>query len=246
VLHFDDGMEVRADVVIGADGLRSVARALVAPSVKLRYAGHTAYRGVAHFALSAETLRSGAEVWGAGCRFGYGAIASDEVYWFATRDAVEGEQAEAGRMRESLGALFSGFGSPVRELIAATEESHIIRTDLYDFEPMQPWHLGRVVLVGDAAHATTPNLGQGGAQAIEDAWVLADQLSRSDDPVKAFVAYEAIRREKAAFVVNRSRQIGRMVHISNPVGRAVRNFVLRVTPASAARRQMERLFTLNF
>jgi 2-polyprenyl-6-methoxyphenol hydroxylase-like FAD-dependent oxidoreductase len=246
IVHFDDGAEVRADVVIGADGLRSVARGLVAPDVKLRYSGQTAYRGVAHITLVPEMVRSGGEIWGAGRRFGYGAIAYDEVYWFATRDALEGERTDAGRMREALGASFAGYPYPASTLIAATDESRIIRTDLYDFAPMKPWHRGRVVLIGDAAHATTPNLGQGGAQAIEDAWVLADQLSRSDDPSRAFEAYEAIRRPKATFVVNRSRQIGRMVHLSNPVARATRNFILRHTPPSAARRQLERLFTLNF
>lgn len=100
--------------------------------------------------------------------------------------------------------------------------------------------------MGDAAHATTPNLGQGGAQAVEDAWVLAAELARGGDVQSALDRYEAIRWPKAQAVVGRSRQVGRIVHISNPVARAARNFVIRRTPERVTLGQMRSLFTLNY
>ena len=246
LIRFTDGTEMLADIVIGADGLRSVAREMVRPGVPLRSAGQTAYRGVARMRLAEPMLRGGCELWGPGLRFGYGAIARDEVYWFGTFDVEAGEQDDSGRVRARVAALFADFPTPVPSLIAATGEAQIIRTDLFDFKPMRPWHCGRVVLIGDAAHASTPNLGQGGAQAIEDAWVLADQLSHGGDPTFAFEVYEELRAAKARYVVERSWQFGKVAHLSNPFVRRIRNGLMRFTPESVARKQMEWLFRLNY
>ena len=244
--RFTSGSDVRTDIVIGADGQRSAVRESVRPNVALRHSGQTAFRGIAHATLPDSLSRCGVEYWGPGCRFGFGAISDNEVYWFATMDAPAKERDNGESQRDRCARLFADFPAPVPGLIAATDDEQIIRTDLYDFAPMRPWHRGRVVLVGDAAHATTPNLGQGGAQAIEDAWVLAEQLSRSKDYVEAFAAYEAVRAEKAAFVVNKSRQFGKIVHLSNPIARTARNLLMRATPASVAMKQMRYLFTLNY
>lgn len=245
-LSFESGSDVSADVVIGADGLHSVVRAHVQPRVSLRYSGQSAYRGVARTTLDQPDVRTAREVWGPGFRFGYGAVAPDEVYWFATIDAPAGERSDAGRMREGLMRRTVGYAAPVPALVEATDESNIIRTDLYDFVPFRGWHRGNVVLVGDAAHATTPNLGQGGAQAIEDAWVLAAELGRGDGVAAAFARYEEIRWAKARTVVERSRLFGHLVHLKNPFARAARNVLVRRTPASATLKQMRSLFTLNF
>ena len=103
-----------------------------------------------------------------------------------------------------------------------------------------------MVLLGDAAHATTPNLGQGGAQAMEDAWVLADRLASSESPAAAFAEYERIRGPKARMVVNTSWRFGKLVHLSNPIARGARNLLLRLTPESVGRRQSEALYRLNY
>jgi 2-polyprenyl-6-methoxyphenol hydroxylase-like FAD-dependent oxidoreductase len=138
------------------------------------------------------------------------------------------------------------FPAPVPELIAATDPERVIRTDMYDLPSLPSWHRGRVVLLGDAAHATTPNLGQGGAQAIEDAYVLAEQLAAHPRPEDAFAAYRRIREPRARLVVDTSRRLGRLVHLTNPLARALRNAAIRLTPAGVARRQMEALYTLSY
>src|SRR6185436_7867152 len=122
-----------------------------------------------------------------------------------------------------LATLVEPFPAPVPPLIAATDAARITRTDLTDLAPIERWHRGRVALLGDAAHATTPNLGQGGAQAIEDAWVLADRLAAHDTPEAAFADYERIRMPKARMVVNTSWRFGKMAHLANPLARAARN-----------------------
>ncbi|HET7461399.1 MAG TPA: FAD-dependent monooxygenase [Longimicrobium sp.] len=246
VVRFADGAETAADVVIGADGLRSAVRESIFPGVPLRYSGQTAYRGVVRYDLPPELERMGWEVWSAGARVGFGAIGHGEVYWYLTMDAPAGGTDAPGTLRGKLDALAAPFPTPIPALIAATDPAHVIRTDLNDFAPIPRWHRGRVVLLGDAAHATTPNLGQGGAQAVEDAWVLVDRLASEPSPQAAFAAYQRIRMPKARMVVNTSWRFGKMVHLSNPLARAARNLLLRLTPESLARRQTDALYRLNY
>ncbi len=163
--------------MIGAHSLRSVVRRALFPEVRLRYSGQTSYRGVAAFRRPDKQEGTAWEVWGKGCRFGFSAIAEEEVYWFATLDAPPDGIDAPGEGRTQLETLSVSFPGPIPALIRATPPEAITRTGMYDFPPMRSWHAGRVVLVGDAAHATTPNLDQGGAQAIEDAYVLAEKLA---------------------------------------------------------------------
>jgi 2-polyprenyl-6-methoxyphenol hydroxylase-like FAD-dependent oxidoreductase len=244
-VHFADGGETEASVVIGADGLRSAVRESIFPGVPLRYSGQTSYRGVLTFALPLAFDGMGWEVWSAGARFGFSAIGDGEVYWYATADAPAGGSDAPGALHRRLQALAAPFPAPVPELVAATDEARITRTDLTDFAPIGSWHRGRVALLGDAAHATTPNLGQGGAQAVEDAWVLASRLAASDTPEAAFAAYERIRGPKARKVVTTSWRFGKIAHLSNPLARGARNLLLRLTPASVARRQSDALYRLD-
>jgi 2-polyprenyl-6-methoxyphenol hydroxylase-like FAD-dependent oxidoreductase len=245
-VRFAGWTETEADVVIGADGLRSAVRQSIFPGVPLRYSGQTAYRGVLRYELPTELDGMGWEVWSAGARVGFGAIGHGDVYWYLTLDAPAGGNDAPGTLRAKLNVLAAPFPAPIPALIAATDPAHVIRTDLSDFAPISRWHRGRVALLGDAAHATTPNLGQGGAQAIEDGWVIADRLAACASPEAAFAEYERIRGPKARMVVNTSRRFGKMVHLANPVARGARNLLLRITPGSIARRQSEALYRLNY
>lgn len=243
---FSDGSTSQADIAIGADGLRSIVRQHLFPNVQLRYSGQSSYRAIAPCTLPDAFEGVGQEIWGPGCRFGFAAIAPGEVYWYATVDAPAGEQDAPGSAKARLVKLFAAFPPPVPVMLQATPEAHILRTDMFDFMPIPSWHSGRIVLLGDAAHATTPNLGQGGAQAIEDGYVLAQCLAQHQQPTYAFAAYEAVRRKKAALVVKRSWQLGKITHWQHPLARAARNALVRATPASATARQFEALYRLNY
>jgi 2-polyprenyl-6-methoxyphenol hydroxylase-like FAD-dependent oxidoreductase len=246
VVRFEDGGETEADVVIGADGVHSTVRESIFPGVAMRYSGQTAYRATLGYTLPPEFDGTGWEVWSAGARFGLSSLHPGEVYWYAALDAAEGGVDAPGTLRGALRALAAPFPAPIPALVAATDEARVIRTDLVDFVPIDSWHRGRVALLGDAAHATTPNLGQGGAQAIEDAWVLADRLAAHDSPEAAFADYERIRMPKARMVVNTSWRFGKMAHLANPLARGARNLVLRLAPESLARRQTDSLYRLNY
>lgn len=115
--------------------------------------------------------------------------------------------------------------------------------EMTDLEPISNWSKDKVCLMGDAAHATTPNMGQGACQAIEDAYVLAACLEK-DEPNEAFAVFQKLRLKKAHQVVKTSWMIGKMAHIENPVLRGLRNQMMRMTPTSVSRKQSGQIFEL--
>ncbi len=123
------------------------------------------------------------------------------------------------------------------------EENEIIQTDLFDFKPIQKWTDGRVAIIGDAAHATTPNLGQGACQAIEDAWVLAEEFSTNNNIETSLVNFQKRRIEKAAFITNTSRLFSQMTNTSGLMKTIVK-MVLRATPDSVNKKQLDRIYSV--
>ena len=232
-----DGNEERGDLLIGADGLSSVTRHAVA-NPPIRYAGYTAWRGVSFVPVDPGRLT---ESWGVGERFGLVDIGRERTYWFATKNEPEGELDEPDGRKAEIVRRFSGWHEPIGEVAEATDDAAILRNDVYYLEPLPRWSAGRVVLVGDAAHATTPGVGQGAAQAIEDAVVLADRLAGSEDVGAAIVEYEAIRRPRAQAVLKMSRRTDKAAQLASPLGWRLRNAVVRLLPDGAQRRQLEPL-----
>jgi 2-polyprenyl-6-methoxyphenol hydroxylase-like FAD-dependent oxidoreductase len=136
---------------------------------------------------------------------------------------------------------FSTWHDPIAAVLEATDDAAILRNDVYYLERLPRWTIGRVVLVGDAAHATTPGVGQGAAQAMEDAVVLAERLASGADPATALAAYETIRRPRADAVLKISRRVDKAAQLENPLGWRLRNLLARRLPERAQRRQLEPL-----
>src|SRR5262245_5256970 len=232
-----DGSEERGDLLVGADGLGSLVRRAITDA-PIRYAGYTAWRGVS--SVSAEPGRL-SESWGVGERFGLVDIGHGRTYWFATKNAPEHEPAEPQGRKAELVRRFSGWHEPIAAVVEAASDDAILRNDVYYLEALPRWSDGRVVLIGDAAHATTPGVGQGAAQAIEDAVVLADQLAHGDELPIAFSEYEAIRRPRAEAVLKMSRRVDKAAQLASPLGCRFRNALVRRLPERTQRRQLEPL-----
>lgn len=244
-VQFADGTQAEGDVLVGADGINSAIRCALFPTVRLRYAGQTCYRGVANMELPDALARTCWEVWGGEVRFGFSAIGARAVYWFAPVTAPAGSARSDGIEPKELVERYASFPSPIPEIIEGTPAEEIILTDLYDFPPMKRWRQGRVVLIGDAAHAMTPNLGQGGAQAIEDALVLARTLSSGLTAGEALREYEHRRRSRVRRMVKTAWRYGKVAHIRNRSMRKLRNAGLRWSPEWLQRRQIEWLYALE-
>jgi 2-polyprenyl-6-methoxyphenol hydroxylase-like FAD-dependent oxidoreductase len=238
------GSEKRADILVGADGLRSNIRTALFGPEKPRYAGYTAWRAVVEPTEELLPWGTGFESWGRGLRFGCAHIGRGRVYWFAAANAPElerdGPSGSLAGPKATLLRLFGNWHPPIGELVEATDEGVILRTDIYDREPPgKIWGEGRVTLVGDAAHPMTPNLGQGACQAVEDAVVLARCLQKGDATAVALRRYERSRHERVAMVVRRSRRVGRVGQLKNHLLCRSRDRVLAMIPPKVQLRQLE-------
>ncbi len=220
--------ELHADLVLGADGLHSTVRRAVWPdSPSPRYAGYTAWRYVTPRPVD---VGPGGESWGHGERFGYATLSDGRVYCFATANVAEGTD---GGDLVTLRHRFADWHDPVPMLLGQAAEGDLLHHDLYDLPPLPTYVEGRVALVGDAAHAMTPNLGQGACQALEDAVILARCATDSD-----LAAYDAQRRPRATMISKRSARIGRLAQLQATPAVALRNLAMRATPASSYLRSL--------
>ena len=143
------------------------------------------------------------EMWGEGSRFGFVKISRDEVYWYALHSSHK-------RLEKSdLLAHFEDYDPIVSNVISKTELDKMFQSEILDLNPIPSWFKNNVCLLGDAAHATTPNMGQGACQAIEDAHIISHYISKYD-PAIAFSKYESLRKAKADMIVDMSWRLGLM------------------------------------
>ena len=130
-------------------------------------------------------------------------------------------------------------------MILSTKGNDILRNDLFDFKPIKKWTDGKIALIGDAAHATTPNLGQGACQAIEDAYVIAQELSLNNDVEIGLKSFEEKRMKKASYITNTSWQFGQITNTSGLL-KSVLMGVLRMTPNSINDKQLDKIYSLDY
>lgn len=230
-----EGTEIPGRVLVGADGLRSAVRTALHGEEAPRYAGYTCWRAVVEDSAGVVPPGLALEAWGTGARCGCIRLDARRVYWFATVNAPAG-----GREPDAIGFLrarFGGWAGPWSALLDLLHPEALLHHDLYDRPPRTPWGRGRATLLGDAAHPMTPNLGQGGCAALEDALVLADRLE-GDDDAAALRAYEAARFERTAFLVRRARWLGRVGQERFGVLCALRNLLVRLRPRRSFHREL--------
>jgi 2-polyprenyl-6-methoxyphenol hydroxylase-like FAD-dependent oxidoreductase len=238
-INFEE-VKVIADCILGADGINSKIRKQLFPQSSLRHSGQTCWRGIADIQLPAELQNLGREAWGNKVRFGFSQISNGSVYWFAVAKAKPFEQDDASQIKNKLNEYFQNFHPIVNQIINQTDENKIIRGDILDLRRLERWHHQNVCLLGDAAHATTPNTGQGAGQGIEDAFVLAKLFTENQSMENIFSKFENSRREKVDYVVNNSWRFGKMAH--SGLGGIVMKTIMKMTPESVINKQLQKLY----
>jgi 2-polyprenyl-6-methoxyphenol hydroxylase-like FAD-dependent oxidoreductase len=235
----DDADPVVGDVVVGADGIRSAVRRSLFGAEHLRYGGHRAWRAGTRF--DDELIRDRfVEVWGVGGGFGFGPAGRGRVYWYCFEAVPEAAPAPK-RPRDEFLRRYGSWFDPIPALIESTEQDAVEPTFTYDRPPRRTWGRGRVTLLGDAAHPMKPNIGQGAAQALEDAVVLSSCVAESDDPEEALRAYESRRINRANAVVRASRRAGRVAEVRSQFGARVRDAVMKALPDRLAIAQQRKI-----
>ena len=221
--RFADGRSESGDLLLGADGIQSAIRAQLFGPSEPRYAGYTCWRGIAH--VQHPDLPPGLSLFavGRGTQVGLFHCGPGRIYWFVTQNAPAGIADPPGGHKRAVLTAFTGWHPMFGAVIEATEESAILKNDIIDRPPIRMWGVGRLTLLGDAAHPTTPNLGQGACQTLEDAVVLADCLLRADGVICGLRSYEEHRRRRTAFVTTQSWSLGKVFQWQNPIAIWLRN-----------------------
>jgi 2-polyprenyl-6-methoxyphenol hydroxylase-like FAD-dependent oxidoreductase len=228
---FSSGRKVCGDALVGADGLNSTVRGRILGPSKPVYRGYWACRAVARFTLPESHAHTATETWGAGRRFGIEPMGRGRVFWYATANAPEGSLGEQEGWKDELREKFAKWHSPIPELIEATEREAILKHEIQDRPAVRKWGEGRVTLLGDAAHPTTPNLGQGACMAIEDALVLAQCLRGPGEMTARLRRYESLRFKRTEFITRESRRAGRIGQMENALAVALRSVWLKTLPS---------------
>ncbi|OFE15699.1 hypothetical protein BA895_21740 [Humibacillus sp. DSM 29435] len=229
---------IQAELVVAADGWRSRIRSASHPEYSgPRYAGYTTWRAVTTSRVELGGIAG--ESWGSGERFGILPLRDGLVYWFAVATLPPGNH-DAGL--NEVHRRFATWHRPIPELLEATDPATVIHLDIYDLPlPLPPFTAGNVVLLGDAAHAMTPDIGQGAGQAIEDAVVLAAELARTPSQAAALKRYDTARRPRTEQVSKTAHRTGQMAQAQGRLAVPLRNAMMRLTPPSISTKMLERI-----
>ncbi|MBB5953959.1 2-polyprenyl-6-methoxyphenol hydroxylase-like FAD-dependent oxidoreductase [Saccharothrix tamanrassetensis] len=221
-----NGRFFAADLVVGADGVRSAVR-----GTPPRYTGCTTWRTITS-PLEPDT--PGAVLWGRGERIGFTAMPDRRFYVFAAATAARSGSSRAADLRRR----FAGWPDPVPRLLAAVDDSEVLCHDVHDLPPLASYVRGNVVLLGDAAHGMDPILGQGACQALEDAVTLAVCLDATADLATALARYDRERRPRTQAIARRAARLGAVARWRSLPATALRDLAAWAVPASATLRSM--------
>ena len=222
-----------ADLVVGADGIGSTVRGLVRPMARVRSTGTVAWRLVASVD---DPPSDGGETWGDGAYAGVAPLPGDRgrVYLWCVTPIAGGPSDLDGLRRR-----FAGWHDPIPALLGRVDPDAVVRTELSWLPPLPSFVSGRVALLGDAAHAMTPNLGQGACLALEDAATLGRCLGDGVPVAAGLARYDALRRPRTARLTRMSRTAGLVAGLHGRVPTAVRDTLARSTPTALTLRGLD-------
>ena len=212
ILRFSDSFEMKSACTVVADGIQSFTRQQLFPKLKIRFAQQTIWRGITDIQLPQRYSNTYTEIWDNSKRFLFAPMDAKNVCWLAVKNTDVGKQDNPKTVRLDLLQEYNNFHPIVKELIF--KSSNFIKNDLADLgNHDQNWYHNKIVFLGDAIHAATPNLAQGACQAIEDAYCLSLLMQKQkEDFSDIFPTYQKIRKSKVSLVINKSWQLGKMTH----------------------------------
>ena len=218
-VNFADGSELLTELLVGADGTHSMTRAYVlGEQTPRRYAGYVNWNGLVEISDDLAPADQWTTFVGQGKRVSVMPVADQRFYFFFDVPLPVGLENNRNEYKTLLKQYFEGWCQPVQNLIDALDEQRTNRVEIHDIEPFAQFHKGRVVIVGDAAHSTTPDIGQGGCQAMEDGIYLARSLQINTLGIQdALRRYQNKRNERANELVLRARKRCDVTHMKDEI-----------------------------
>ncbi len=237
-LEFENGNTDIFDAVIGSDGINSIVREHIMNDGKPIFRGYNVWRGVVKTNFD---IGYASETFGNGKRVGIVPIKKGLYGWWATANEDFLQDDEPYGTKRKLKQLFGNWHHPIPEMMQKTEK--ILKNSLCDRAPKKGWSKGNIILIGDAAHPTTPNLGQGGCIAIEGAYLLASCINKYGLTPKAYKNYEKYHFDRSKEVINESLKIGKLGQSSNAILIALRNLIFKIMPSKIAMKLVDKYFS---
>ena len=243
-IGFERQHAAECEKLIIADGVHSTLRQQLIPNSKPRYAGYTCWR--ATIDNSKLKIDKGIEVWGRKGRFGLTPLVKDRLYWYACINAEQNSKEKAAYSVRDLKNIFEDYPDEVQHVLAQTHDSDLILNDILDIKPLKRYAFGSVLLIGDAAHATTPNMGQGACQAIEDAAVMLSVLRKNSTISEAFTEFENRRLPRTGYIIRQSKRIGEIAQWEHPFAVFCRNSLMKILPYRWSQKPIAKLLNADF
>ncbi len=244
-VDFLDGTSARGDLLIAADGIHSKVRRQCFGDIPPKYAGATVFRGICKQDIPEVELGSCFETWGQNGRFGVFPMRNNEIYWYFTFKQPANNILKEEKRKSFVETNVSNWHQPIASIIRKTDMPDILQNDMFEIPALKTWYKNNLVLLGDAAHAMQPNLGQGAVMAIEDAIILADALAKHDDITTALEDYQSRRLARANKVQRLSKHLGPIGQINNPILSSLRNTIFKLIPNSFRMREFNWLFNFE-
>ena len=244
ILHFEDGTTTEGDFLIAADGINSIIRQQLLKNSTPRYAGYVCWRAIVED--KSYYSKKSIETWGPNGRFGLTPLINNQIYWYACVNTPLKSEVYNYTLQD-IKNQFKDYSGQIRNTLQKTKQEDIITTPIMDIKPISNYTFNRVLLMGDAAHATTPNMGQGACMAVEDVCVLYDELIKNEtDILRAFEGYNHRRLKRTHYIIDTSRLAGKVAQWDNKFLMNVRNFVFRKLPQSITQSPLEDLLEEDF
>ena len=244
ILYFNDNTSVRSNYVIACDGINSVIRQKLLPKTTPKYAGYICWRGVIedkdyHSKKSIET-------WGPNGRFGLTPLINNQIYWYACKNTPLNSEVYQWDL-QAIRRNFADYSGTIRSTLQKTKQEDLITTPIMDLPFLDSYSFNRILLIGDAAHATTPNMGQGACMAVEDVCILIDEIKK--DPRNILIGFENFNRRRlrrTQYIIQTSRLAGKVAQFENKALTNIRNFAFRKLPTSIAQSPLNDLLEQDF
>lgn len=245
IAHFEDGTRAKGSYLIAADGLYSKIRQQLIPHSTPRYANYICWRAIVHD--PSYNSKKSIETWGPKGRFGLTPLINHQIYWYACVNAELDDKEIYNYKLADIKNNFQDYSGIIRSTLQKTKKEDIITAPIMDIKPIGNYAFNRVLLMGDAAHATTPNMGQGACMAVEDVCVLIDELKKdSANVLMCFERYNLRRLKRTHYIIDTSRLAGKVAQLSWEPAMSIRNFMFSKLPTSLVQSPLNDLLEEDF